>query len=95
MTQNRVSETVSRLATKDSKREAVLLLRYHMSQDRIEDSLKALRLAKPSPVTKVYASYAEIARLCKMPYSTVRNHCLSVIGQSKSAIAKHGSAYRR
>ena len=59
--------------SKQERIDAVLLLRYHM--------------AKPSPITKVYASYAEIARLCKMPYSTVRNHCLT-------AIAKHGSADR-
>ena len=91
----------NRIATKDSKRLceqsktvdrlnrrlAVLLLRYHMSEDRIEESLKALRLTKPqaripesSSTIKVYASYAEISRLCKMPYSTVRNHCLRAIG---------------
>ena len=77
-----------------------------MSEDRIEESLKALRLTKPqaripesSSTIKVYASYAEISRLCKMPYSTVRNHCLRVIGQSKrqsqsgdSAIGKFASA---
>ena len=27
-----------------------------------------------------------------MPYSTVRNHCLRVIGQSTTAIGKHASA---
>ena len=52
----------TRLAIKETKMQAVVLLRYHT--------------AKPRSTSKVYASYAEITRIVKMPYSTVRTLCL-------------------
>ena len=61
-----------------NRRLTVLLLRYHMP--------------KPRSTSLTYASYADISRICKMPYSTVRNLCLRAIGLLKNATGKRASA---
>ena len=48
-------------------RETILLLRYHTTE------VKA--------VAAVFTSYADIVRLCKVPYSSVRRLCLRFLNK--------------
>ena len=58
-------QSATSATSKQTKIDAILLLRYHTLE--------------PRQMTAVYASYAEIARLCKVPSSTVRSHCIRAV----------------
>ena len=64
---------------KQAKLDAVLLLRYHTLKPAKLFNEAQKSSSMEGKISNVYASYADIARLVKMPYSTVRRRCISAI----------------
>ena len=67
------------ITKKQAKLDAVLLLRYHTLKPAKLFNEARKSSSMEGKIPHVYASYADIARLVKMPYSTVRRRCISAI----------------
>ena len=55
----------STMKMNEHRQQSILLFRYHTVDNK--------------KISGVYASYAEISRLCKVPYSTVRRLCIKFL----------------